>query len=224
MPGRYFFFSSPEIVAGHFGVEIKVPFPPRYNIFPTHPIAIIRQGLKGREFALARWGFIPSWAKKVEGHPQTNARSETVHEKRMFRSAFKRRRCLIPADGYYDWLPEDKEKHPHCLRPVRGTVIAFAGVWETAIDSDGGEIDTVATLTADPGPDLAGFEREFCVIQPADYQRWLETGEEEATALSPLLAPSSKGFWRHYIVDKRVNSGRHGSAELIAPVEDAPKL
>jgi putative SOS response-associated peptidase YedK len=220
MPGRYFFFSSPETVAAHFGVEIKEPFPPRYNIFPTHPVAIIRQGLKGREFALARWGFIPSWAKKAEGRPQTNARSETVHEKRMFRSAFKRRRCLIPCDGYYDWIPDDALRHPHCIRPVKDGVIAFAGIWETAIDADGGEIDTVATLTADPGPDLAGFERQFCVIDPQHYQTWLETDERDADALIALLAPSKKGFWKHYVVDKKVNSGRRGGAELIAPVSE----
>jgi putative SOS response-associated peptidase YedK len=221
MPGRYFFFSSPETAAAHFGVEIKEPFPPRYNIFPTHPIAIIRQGLKGREFALARWGFIPSWQKKVDGRPQTNARSETVHEKRMFRSAFKRRRCLIPANGYYDWIPDDALRRPHCIRPANDEVLAFAGVWETAIDSDGGEIDTVATLTADPGPNLKSFEREFCVIQPKDYAAWLETDERDAESLIALLGPSTRGFWRHYVVDKKVNSGRRGGAELVAPVRES---
>lgn len=192
MPGRYFFISSPETVSGHFDVEIAAPFPPRYNIAPTLPVAIIRQSeRRTREFALARWGFIPEWQKKPEVKPLINARSETVHEKPTFRNAYKRRRCLVPADGYYEWKAEGRVKQPYCVRREVESLYAFAGIWETAVDPSGGEIDTVAILTTEPNPEIKPLHhREGVVIPPDDYTRWLETDERDVAGLSGLLKPS----------------------------------
>jgi putative SOS response-associated peptidase YedK len=222
MCGRYLFTSPPEAAREAFGVEIRANFPPRWNIAPTQPIAIIRMNEKrAREFALARWGFIPSWAKKdylekTGGKPLINARSETAAEKPTFRAAFKRRRCLVPADGFYEWRTEKGARQPYLIRPAAGGLFAFAGLWETAHDPDGGEIDTAAILTCEAGPDVAALHnREPVVIQPANYRAWLETDETDAGAVQGMIAPAPKGFWTHYPVSKAVNNARN-EGEILA--------
>jgi len=215
MCGRYFFISSPDETGEHFGVDVRDNFPPRYNIAPTQPVAHIRQGARGREYALARWGFIPSWMKKADGRPMINARSETIAEKPMFRSAFKRRRCLVPADGYYEWLG----KIPWRVRRRDEALFAFAGIWETAVDPDGGEIDTLAILTKEAGPDLKAIHhREAVIVPPQDYARWLEADERDVEDLFPLFASSPRGFWLAHEVSQAVNSYRSEGAALIEPV------
>lgn len=220
MCGRYYFVSSPAETAAHFGVDLRDNFPPRYNIAPTQPVAHIRQGQKGREYALARWGFIPSWARKAEGRPLVNARAETAGEKPSFRHAFRRRRALVPADGFYEWLG----KQAYCLRRPEG-LFAFAGLWETAVDADGGEIDTLAIITVAAGPDLAHIHhRAPVVIPPTDYERWLETDERDVDGLADLLSPQPAGFWRAHAVSGAVNSARNDGAALIAPVATQASL
>lgn len=225
MPGRYFLFSSTETVSAHFGVEIAAPFPPRYNIAPTQPVALIRQGMRGREFALARWDFLPGWAKKPNEKPQINARSESVSEKPFFRSAFKRRRCLIPANGFYEWVGEKTPKRAFCFRPAGVALFAFAGVWETAVDPDGGEIDTVAILTTDPGPDIRPIHnRSGVIIPPEGYGRWLEADERDVEGLSDLFAPQPAGFWRVYEVSAAVSNIRNDGPELTEPLPTQQSL
>lgn len=221
MCGRYFFSSSPSETGEHFGVDVRDNFPTRYNIAPTQPVAHIRQGPKGREYALARWGFIPSWMKKVDGRPMINARAETVAEKPMFRSAFRRRRCLVPANGFYEWLGKDA----WCVRPADERPFAFAGVWETAVDPDGGEIDTLAILTTESGSDVRPIHhREAVVVSPSDYARWLEADERDVEELAPLLSTAPAGFWRVYRVSNAVNSVRSEGAALIEPVATQASL
>lgn len=172
MCGRYYLKSAPADLAALFGVDVRDNFPPRYNIAPTQPIAVIRKNeQRRREYALVRWGFIPGWARKVEGKPLINARGETAAEKPTFRSAYKRRRCLVPADGFYEWAKVGGGKQPYCIRRgAAGELFAFAGVWETATDPDGGEIDTVAILTTAAGPDLKAFyHREPVAIAPEHF-------------------------------------------------------
>lgn len=222
MCGRYFFVSSPVETAAHFGVDVRDNFPPRYNIAPTQPVALIRHGQDrgpgrgGREYALARWGFIPGWARKVEGRPIINARAETAAEKPSFRSAFRRRRCLVPANGYYEWVG----KRVFCVRRPDEALFAFAGLWETLCDPDGGEIDTLAILTGAAGPDMAGLHaRAPLVIPQADYASWLETDERDIAALARLLAPAPAGSWRAYEVSPAVGPVRNEGAALIEPLE-----
>lgn len=222
MCGRYLFTSPPEAAREAFGVDIRVNFPPRWNIAPTQPIAIIRLNEKRtREFALARWGFIPSWAKKdylekAGGRPLINARGETAAEKPTFRSAFKRRRCLVPADGFYEWRTENGARQPYLIRPAAGGLFAFAGLWETAHDPDGGEIDTAAILTCGAGPDVAPLhDREPVVIQPTDYRVWLEADETDAAAAQAMIAPAPAGRWTFHAVSKAVNNARN-EGEILA--------
>ena len=239
MCGRYYLKSAPADIAALFDVEVRDNFPARYNIAPTQPIAVIRNNeRRRREYALVRWGFIPGWARRVEGRPLINARSESAAEKPTFRAAYKRRRCLVPADGFYEWASvavtgkARAAKQPYCVRRAgagdkggsgQGGLFAFAGIWETASDPDGGEIDTAAILTAAAGPDLRALHhREPVVIAPRDYARWLDADEQDAAGLAALAGPSRAGAWTAYAVSSRVNSARHDGPDLIAPEGDLP--
>lgn len=225
MCGRYVFTSPPEAVGHLFGITVTDNFPPRWNIAPTQPIAIIRiNERRAREFALARWGFIPSWAKKdyfekVGTNPLINARGETVAEKPTFRSAFKRRRCLVPADGFYEWRTEKGARQPYLIKPSEGGLFTFGGIWETAIDPDGGEIDTAAIITAAAGSDIAPLHnREPVVIAPENFERWLAIDERETSAAQALTAAQPKGFWAYHQVSKAVNNARNEGEELVRKI------
>lgn len=221
MCGRYLFTSPPEAAREAFDVDIRANFPARWNIAPTQPIAVIRMNeQRAREFALVRWGFIPSWAKKdyfekVGTKPLINARGETVAEKPTFRGAFKRRRCLVPADGFYEWRTENGARQPYLVRPAGGGLFAFAGLWETAHDPDGGEIDTAAIVTIEAGPDVSTlYNREPVVIQRADYRAWLEADETDARAAQALITPAPKGWWHHRPAPIAVNNARNEGENL----------
>ncbi|MEZ5920659.1 MAG: SOS response-associated peptidase [Parvularculaceae bacterium] len=225
MCGRFNLISAPERLSGEFDLAVRENFPPRYNIAPTQPIALIRMDEKHkREFALARWGFIPSWAKKdyldrMGGKPLINARGETVSEKPTFRSAFKRRRCLIPADGFYEWKGEKGGRQPYLIKPEKGGLFAFAGLWETAHAPDGGEIDTAAIITAASGGDLQSLhDREPVVIAHDDYERWLGADERDAPSLLTLLRPQDAHFWAYHPVSKAVNNARLEGEELAQEI------
>jgi len=223
MCGRYHLNSTPAEVSKHFDVDVRDNFPPRYNVSPTQPIATIRMSeTRTREYALMRWGFIPSWAKgdhlkRLSAKPLINARSETVAEKPTFRLAYKRRRCLIPADGFYEWKGKAGAKQPYTI--ARGGLFGFAGVWETATDPDGGEIDTCAILTIAAGADVKTLHsREPIVISPEHYELWLTADERDIDYLEDLLRPAVKGTWRHYPVSKAVGSPRNDGPDLLKEI------
>jgi len=227
MCGRFYLKSPTATVAETFSVDIRANFPARYNIAPTQPVAVIRQSeQRKREFALMRWGFVPSWAKgefleNLAKRPLINARSETAHEKATFRSALQRRRCLIPADGFYEWQTKPaKAKQPFAIHKRKEGLFGFAGVWETAVDGDGGEIDTMAILTTNAGPDIRGLHsREPVVIAPASYKLWLEADERDTSAIAALLSAAPAGFWSSHPVSTAVNSPRNDGPGLLASLE-----
>jgi putative SOS response-associated peptidase YedK len=225
MCGRFLFTSPPEAVGRTFEVAIRDNFPPRWNIAPTQPIGVIRlDNRRAREFALVRWGFIPSWAKKdyfekVGTKPLINARGETVAEKPTFRSAFKRRRCLVPADGFYEWRTENGARQPYLIRPKEDGVFAFAGLWESAIDPDGGEIDTAAIITAEAGPDIAPLHnREPVVIARENFVCWLDPDETKSGAAQALVRAPAAGFWTYHPVSKAVNNARNEGEHLAREI------
>ena len=225
MCGRYRLKAPPTEVGKLFDLDLRENFPPRYNIAPTQPIAVIRQSeMRNREFALVRWGFIPEWARgehlqRMSAKPLINARAETAAEKPTFRSAFKRRRCLVPADGFYEWKSQPDDKQPFAIEREGGALFAFAGLWETVTDPGGGEIDTAAILTIAAGPDLKSLHtREPVVIAPEHYLLWLEGDERDLNLLDDMLATASAGSWHYYPVAKTVNSPRNDGPELIAPL------
>lgn len=225
MCGRFLLASPPHIAGDVLGVPIRENFPARYNIAPTQPIAIIRMNERhAREFALVRWGFIPSWAKKdyfekTGPKPLFNARGETIAEKPTFRNAFRRRRCLVPADGFYEWRAEKGARQPYLIRPDEDGLFAFAGVWETAVDPDGGEIDTAAIVTTAAGPDISPLHnREPVVIARRDYALWLDDDERSAKEALALIRAPEKGFWKYYPVSKAVNNARNEGESLAKEI------
>ena len=221
MCGRYLHTSPPEAAARLFGIDIRDNYPPRWNISPTQPIAaVIVNEQRERAFRLLRWGFIPSWAKKeyherMGSKPLINARGETIADKPVFRNAFKRRRCLIPADGFYEWKTEKGGKQPYLIQRQDEALFAIGGVWETAVDPDGGEIDTAAIITIAVGKDLNSLHsREPVVIDKKDFDDWLDADETRTKDASAFVHPAPNGFWKFHPVSKDVNNDCNEGEEL----------
>jgi len=233
MCGRFVLAVAPEDVEAEFSMIRIEWFPPRYNIAPTQPILVVRAEKGERRPALVRWGLVPSWTKDLAALPLFfNARSETAPQKPAFRGAFRHRRCLIPASGFYEWrrppegLEKTQKKQPFYLRPRGRAVVAFAGLWDEWADANGNLLDSAAILTTAANADVASIhDRMPVVIAPADYDRWLgldgEPGEAEA-----LLRPPPAGTFEAIPVDPRVNSARIDDPRLIepaGPAEPAPE-
>jgi putative SOS response-associated peptidase YedK len=196
MCGLYSFRSSPEEARSLFKYLEQPNFPPRQYVTPGSPIAIVRQGLtRQREFALVRWGFIPSWVKDVQpGRPLINARAETVYEKPSFKNAIRRRRCLIPADGFYEWQGDvPGKKQAYYIHRPDPTLFAFAGIWEHWLGSDGSELESAAMITTEPGLPVATIhDRSPVVIAPESFERWLDGTEEK---VQDLFHAPPDDFW-----------------------------
>src|SRR6478735_11072764 len=158
MCGRYAVTSAPEAIRALFGYPEQPNFPPRYNVAPTQPIAIVRLMDGKRQFALVRWGLLPSWVKDPKDFTLViNARGESVMDKPAFSAAMKRRRCLVPADGFYEWKAIGAGKQPFYVRAKSGAPLAFAGLWETWTGPNGEEMETAAIVTTRANRTLAGI-------------------------------------------------------------------
>jgi putative SOS response-associated peptidase YedK len=195
MCGLYSFRKSAEETRSLFNYMEQPEFPPRAHVAPGGPMAIVRMDQGQRHFALVRWGFIPSWVKEIKpGKPLINARGETVAEKLSFRNAMKRRRCLIPADGFYEWqgdIPGKKQAF-FIYRPDDG-LFAFAGLWEHWMGADGSEIETGVIITTEPNSTIAQIHSCMpVVVAPEDYEAWL-TGEVKDAA--SLIRPAPDDYF-----------------------------
>ncbi len=221
MCARYVIKSPPDAVRALFGYEERPNFPPRYNVAPTQPIPIVRLVEGKRTFALVRWGFLPAWVKD----PKTfsllvNARGESVLDKPSFRNAMRRRRCLIPADGFYDWqaLRAGAPKRPYFVRPTSGEPIAFAGLWETWTGPNGEEIDTAAIVTTRANRTLAPIhDRMPVIVAPEAFNLWLDCAKVDATTAAALIAPAPEALLEGYEISFAVNRVANDSADLMAP-------
>jgi putative SOS response-associated peptidase YedK len=196
MCGLYSFRKSIDEARALFKYLDQPEFPPRQYIVPGSPIAIVRRGAdRLPQYALVRWGFVPSWAKDVQpGRPLINARVETVYEKPSFKNAIRRRRCLLPTDGFYEWQGDvPGKKLAYFIHRPDSELFAFGGIWEHWMGADGSELETAAMLTTDPSlPVAAIHDRSPVVIHPKDYERWLDGDEEQVKDL--LKAPDDE-YW-----------------------------
>ncbi len=227
MCGRYTLIANAEAIRllfelPAFDERLAVP---RYNIAPTQPIVIVRQGPKGRELVPVRWGLIPWWAKDPKTLPlMINARAEGIAEKPAYRDPFKYRRCLVPASGFYEWQAREKgPKQPYFIHPGGDGLIAFAGLWETWHGADGSEIDTATIVTTDAnGPLRPIHERMPVILDPRDFQTWLspETTASEAEA---LLRPAPDHLFALTPVSTRVNAVANDDPGLLAEAAEGPK-
>jgi putative SOS response-associated peptidase YedK len=200
MCGLYSFRRSPEEVRSLFNYVELPEFPPRQYVTPGSPMAIVRQSRTDgqRHFALVRWGFVPSWVKEIQpGKPLINARAESVHEKPSFRNAFRRRRCLIPADGFYEWEGDvPGKKKPWFIHRPSETLMAFAGLWEHWVGADGSELETGVIITTDANTQVGAFHpRSPVIIAPEHFERWLDCGDEDGSKVMDLLKPAADDFW-----------------------------
>ncbi len=218
MCGRYLLITSPDEIETLFGYLDGEPFPPRYNIAPTQPIAIIRHVHGARRFALVRWGLVPRWVKDPGDFPLlVNARDDTLTERPAFRDAVRYRRCLVPASGFYEWTSEAGGRQPYWVRPRDGRPVAFAGLWETWMNAEGSEIDSACIITTAANATVAPIhDRMPAVIDPADFTTWLEGSLEEALA---LLKPAAEDKFEAVPVNRRVNSVRDDGPSLLEPPE-----
>ena len=214
MCGRFAFYSPSEATAALFGVASSTEVVPRYNIAPTQFIAAVRRGEHNTpELAMLRWGLVPFWAKDPSiGSRMINARSETVAEKPSFRSAYRKRRCLILTDGFYEWRKLGDGKTPYFISRADGAPFAFAGLWESWSSKDSDEsLESTAIITAAASDFMAQLHHRMpVVIHPDLAERWLG-GDPEL--LSEVIETSPE--FRAWPVDRRVNNARNDGAELI---------
>ncbi|NRG19720.1 SOS response-associated peptidase [Rhizobiales bacterium] len=224
MCGRFALTASPEEVRALLQYLDQPNFPPRFNIAPTQPIAIVRQDHGKRRFALVRWGLVPGWVKDPASFTLLiNARSETAAEKPSFRTAMRHRRCLIPASGFYEWKrPDGGPKQPYWIRPKDGGLVAFAGLWEEWADPDGGEIETGAILTIEANRTVGEIHNRMpVVIAPENFDDWLDVTNVTAKEAAKILKPAPEDLFEAIPVSTRVNSARDDDPGLQEPVDVA---
>ena len=220
MCGRFVITSAPAALRQLFGYIEQPNFPPRYNVAPTQPIPVVLVENGARHFRLMRWGLLPSWVKDPKRFTLLiNARSETVLEKPAFKKAIRRRRGLIPADGYYEWKADGGRKQPFFIHHADGAPLGFAAVFETWIGPNGEELDTVAIVTAAASEDLATLhDRVPVTISPRDFERWLDCRGDEIDAILPLMSAPRIGEFAWHPVSSRVNRVANDDEQLLLPI------
>ena len=226
MCGRYSLTQTVDALGVFFDVDDRRNLQPRWNIAPTQTAPVVRLGDDGaRHLAMLRWGLVPGWAKDLSfGANAINARAESVADKPTFREALRRRRCLVPADGYYEWMVTGKTKQPYRFVPRDGGIMVFAGLWERwGAGSDA--VETFGFVTADASPDVTPVhDRMPVLLEPQDWSAWLDP-RTELPDLLDRLKPAPAGRLSFHPVSPRVNSARSEGPDLAARVEpDAPRL
>jgi putative SOS response-associated peptidase YedK len=224
MCGRYRLSRRKQIIEEHFdAVSGEEDWIPRYNVAPTQPVPVIRQNPKEpiRVLSLMRWGLIPSWSKDMSGAASMiNARSETAGIKPAFRDPLKSRRCLIPADGFYEWMRTGKAKQPYCFEVNDGELFAFAGLWDRWKHPSGNWVKTCAILTTTPNAVTSPVhDRMPVIIDPDSYELWLDPGMQNLSAASELLKPYDPRRMRRYPVSTRINNVANDGEECSRRVE-----
>jgi putative SOS response-associated peptidase YedK len=227
MGGRYRLSRRKQIVEEYFDASGDEDWNPHYNIAPTQPIPVIRQPPKepNRVLSLMRWGLIPSWAKDMSSAAgMVNARSETASTKPAFRDPMKFRRCLVPADGFYEWARTGTAKQPYCFEVNDGELFALAGLWDRWRDPSGQWIKSCSILTTTPNAVTSVVhDRMPVILNPDAFDLWLDPGFTDVTAASELLQPYDARLMRSYPVSTRINHAENDDAECAKPIElEAP--
>jgi putative SOS response-associated peptidase YedK len=231
MCGRFTLTDPDQDLAAQFNLPEIPDMQPRYNIAPTQPVAAVRvapdaaspDAAPVRELALLHWGLIPFWAKDPKiGSRMINARSETVAEKPAFRAAFRRRRCLVVADGFYEWQKLERGKQPFYVRLRNGQPFAFAGLWEQWKRPDDHVIESCTLLTTQPNNLIRPVHNRMPVIlHPSDYDLWLDPEVQQADHLQPLLRAYPPEEMEAYPISRFVNHPDHDDARCIEPLADS---
>lgn len=223
MCGRFSLFGSIDDLRSYFKISVQraiFDLPPRYNVAPSQQVAVVRVEEGERRLALLRWGLVPFWAESPKvGYRMINARAESAHKTPAFRAAFRKRRCIIPASGFFEWEHEGKAKRPFFIYRKDGAPLAFAGLWEYWEGEEKGEariIESCAILTTTAaGPVAKLHNRMPVILEPEDFDRWLDPAEEDKDNLSSLLKPPVEGMLDTHPVSKYVNKPDHEGKECI---------
>ncbi len=231
MCGRYTQTQSSEAIAQTFGLQPIPDLQPRYNIAPTQPVSVITQSEAAREYRIFQWGLVPSWSKDPSiGSRMINARAETAAEKPSFRAPFKRRRCLVIADGFYEWQRSDNlnnlkggqksgQKQPYYIQLKTRSLFGFAGLWDAWECGDGSYLETCTILTTEPNELMQPIHNRMPVIvHPEDYDLWLDPSVPQRDRLQPLLRPYEADAMQIYPVSKTVNSPRNETPACVEPL------
>ena len=226
MCGRYRLSRRKQIIEEQFdAADWQDDWNPRYNIAPTQPVPVIRRHPEEpiRQISTMRWGLVPYWAKDPSITTGTiNAKSETAATKPAFRDPLKFRRCLIPADGFYEWQRKGNSKQPFCFEVNNGGLFAFAGLWDGWKDSSGRWVKTCSILTTTPNAVTSAIhDRMPVILDPNSYDLWLDPGMQNVAAISELLKPYDARLMRCYPVSTRINHVANDDAECSRPVETA---
>jgi putative SOS response-associated peptidase YedK len=224
MCGRFGLTRPEALKLERFGISELPPLVPRYNIPPSSDILVVRERKGVTEAETIRWGLVPSWAKDPTiGNRMANVRSDTALDKPSFNAAMQRRRCLIPADVFYEWqdVPGQKKRRPYAVALNDGELFALGGIWEAWRPKDGGEwLITCAILTTEPNDLLAPIhDRMPVIIRPDDYESWLSRSTKTAV-VSRLVEPFATDEMRAWEISPLVNDPRTDDARVITPVSD----
>jgi putative SOS response-associated peptidase YedK len=227
MCGRYTLTVDASVLAELFELEPLTEMRPRYNIAPTQQVPIARAGRETtREWSLVRWGLIPSWAKDAKiGNRLINARAETAAEKPSFRSAYKHRRCLVPADGFYEWIKTPTGKQPHHIRFSDRRPFAFAGLWERWSPKNDQPVESCTILTTEPNELIAGLHNRMPVILPPDrFDDWIAAGPLGPDAAEAVLVAHPGDEMEAVPVSTLVNSPKNDDPRCLEPIGNQGSL
>jgi putative SOS response-associated peptidase YedK len=220
MCGRYR-LTRADRLAEKFDAELAEELHPRYNIAPTQPVPVVRASASRRVIASMRWGLIPKWAKDAS-MSQINARSETLLEKPAFKESFERRRCLIPADGFYEWKRGGGSKQPFHFGMKDDSLFAFAGIWDRWRAPQGEVIESCAILTTRPNKLLRDVhDRMPVILKPENYLEWLVAPASDCGRLRIVVHPFDAGMMKRFPVSSAVNDPQIDTPECV---EEAPEF
>lgn len=226
MCGRYYLTAELRYLMERYGIEdTDIDYIPRYNIAPTQYAPIILGGEK-RTLKMFRWGLIPSWAKELNiGQKMINARSETLCEKPSFREAFKRRRCIVPASGFYEWDKRDHKKVPYRFYLSHRPVFSMAGLWDVWESEEGERIYSFTIITTEPNETIAPYHhRMAALLEPDEETLWLDENIQDTKELSHLLKPYTGEKLEQQRAPEAVNAVRNDFAALLDPAEENVQL
>ncbi len=222
MCGRYTLKTTPELLAEQYDIQSLPPLQARYNIAPGQQVLAVRISPEGlhREGGLFLWGLIPSWAKDHRlGNRTINARAETVGQKPSFRGPFRHRRCLVVADGFYEWQREGRAKQPFYFRMKDGGPFGFAGLWDRWQGPDGATVESCTLLTTEPNALLGPIHHRMpVIIDPQHYADWLDPEAWQQDRLQPLLRPYPAEKMIGFPVTLRVNNPRNDDPQCLVPL------
>lgn len=222
MCGRFTLTTPGETLAEAFGLDEPPEVAPRYNIAPTQPVAAVRRIPAGapRSLSLLRWGLVPTWSREPRGRTLLiNARAESLSDKPAFREPFERRRCLIPADGFYEWRHAGAQREAFLVRRADGRPFAFAGLWELPAERDPGVEGTCTIITTEPNESLRDIhDRMPVILNPEDWNRWLDPELRRVSVLRPLLRPLPADQFTLTRVGSAVNNAGNETPDCAQPL------